>query len=179
MVFATLSTPKHASSNMNLRYLVVVSLVLLVSGISYSVEAQKKSNTGLTVVKEGIGLHGLRVGYSTRSDVIRKLGRRFKTRKNGRYSFQMMYPNGLSFYYCQKDNVQQIFVIEIRAPFRARTSKGIVLSKSTLSDIRRVYGKSKKGLRYSGVEFYYDTYKGKKVVTVIDIVEKRGLRQCG
>ena len=90
----------------------------------------------------------------------------------------MKYANGLSFYYCQKDRVQQIFVIEMRAPYEVRTAKGIVLSKSTLDDIKRVYGKAKEGLRYRGVEFYYARYRGKRVVSVIDIVENSGMRQC-
>lgn len=148
-------------------------IILLFAGFAISAEAQN-----IKTAKEGVGVEGIRVGKSTRSDVIRKFGRDFKTDKNGRYSYQMMYDNGLSLYFCQADRQQQIFVVEMRAPYRAKTSKGITLSKSTTSDIQRIYGKSKKGLRYRGVEFYYATFQGEKVVSVIDIVENKGLRQC-
>lgn len=92
----------------------------------------------------------------------------------------MIYPNGLSFYICQSDKRKQIFDIELRVPFEAKTVKGVVLGKSTLADIHRIYGKRPDGgLQYPiGVNFYYANYKGKKVVTVIDIVEKTGIRQC-
>ncbi|MCB1025023.1 MAG: hypothetical protein KDB79_11560 [Acidobacteria bacterium] len=155
----------------------LVLVVLLFGSLTVS-SAQQGGRAGLKIVKEGVGFDGLRVGRSTRSDIIRKYGRDFRFLKNGKYSYQMKYKNGLSFYYCQSDKVQQIFDIEIRAPFKAKTSKGITLSKSTVSDVRRIYGKAKKGLRYRGVEFYYAEYRGKNVVSVIDIVESKGLRQC-
>ena len=148
-------------------------IILLFAGFAISAEAQT-----VKTAKEGVGVEGIRVGKSTRSDVIRRFGKNFKIIKNGSYSTQLKYKNGLSFYFCQSDKKQQIFDIEMRAPYRAKTSKGIELSKSTISDIRRIYGKSKKGLRYRGVEFYYAKVKGKQVVTVIDIVENSGLRQC-
>jgi hypothetical protein len=47
-----------------------------------------------------------------------------------------------------------------------------------VGDIYKKYGKPKKGLRFRGIEFYYNTVRGKKVITVIDIVEKSGMRQC-
>lgn len=90
----------------------------------------------------------------------------------------MIYPNGLSFYYCQSDKRKEIFDIEIRTPFQAKTSKGVTLGKSTLQDIYKIYGKQTDGLQYRGVSFFYANYKGKKVVTVIDIVENSGIRQC-
>lgn len=150
-------------------------IILLLAGFSLTVVAQKSS---FKTAKAGIGIDGLRIGKSTRADVIRKYGRNFKTIKNGSYSTQMKYKNGMSFYYCQKDRKQQIFVMEMRSPAKIKTAKGIVLSKSTVNDIKKKYGKPKSGLRYKGIEFYYTTYRGKKVVTVIDIVENSGMRQC-
>ena len=50
----------------------------------------------------------------------------------------------------------------MRSPFNVKTSKGIILRQSTLEDIEKIYGKAKEGLRYRGVEFYYDKIKGKK-----------------
>ena len=132
-----------------------------------------------TVVKEGVGFGGLVVGRSTRADVVKKYGKDYKWIAHKKYSYQMAYPKlGLSFYICQSDKREQIFDIEIRAPFEARTSKGIILGKSTLDDIYKLYGKSKDGLEYRGVNFFYAVFKGKKTVTVIDIVEPNGIRQC-
>ncbi|MEZ5345167.1 MAG: hypothetical protein R2681_06365 [Pyrinomonadaceae bacterium] len=162
---------------MRLKIGFLVSVVLCIGFLAVS-PAQQGSSSAIKIVKEGVGFDGLRVGKTTRSDVIRKYGKGFRFIKNGSYSYQMKYKNGLSFYYCQSDKVQQIFDIEIRAPFKAKTSKGIVLSKSTVGDVRRIYGKAKKGLRYRGVEFYYANYKGRNVISVIDIVESKGLRQC-
>ncbi len=149
-------------------------IVLLAGVLINEVQAQKDYETA----KAGIGVDGLRVGKSTRADVIGKYGRGFKTKKYGEYSAQMIYDNGMSFYYCQKDRRQEIFVIEMRSPAKVKTVKGIVLSKSTVSDVRKKYGKPKKGLRFKGIEFYYVKYKGKDVVSVIDIVENRGMREC-
>ena len=128
--------------------------------------------------RAGVGVDGIRVGRSTRSDVIRKYGRNFRTLKHGSYSYQLKYKNGMSFYYCQNDKQQEIFVIELRAPARIKTAKGIILSKSSVGDVKKKYGKPKKGLRFKGIEFYYVRYRGKDVVTVIDIVENSGMREC-
>ena len=54
----------------------------------------------------------------------------------------------------------------------------MILGKSTLEDIYKIYGRSSDGLEYKGVSFFYANYKGKKTVTVIDIVENGGIRQC-
>jgi len=143
-------------------------------------EAQKKSS--YKIAKAGVGIDGIRVGRSTRADILRKYGRKFKTIKHysdsSLYSIQMKYKNGMSFYYCKKDKKQQIFDIELRSPAKVKTAKGLVLSKSTVAEARKKYGKPRKGLQFRGIEFYYNTYRGKKVITVIDIVEKRGMRQC-
>lgn len=150
-------------------------MILLLAGFSLTAEAQKSS---YKIAKAGIGFDGLKIGKSTRADVIKKYGRGFKTLKHGRYSVQMKYRNGMSFYYCYKDRQQEIFDIELRSPMKVKTAKGIVLNKSRVSTLRSKYGKPRKGLRFKGIEFYYRTVKGKRIVTVIDIVEKGGMRQC-
>lgn len=160
---------------------IAVALVVLVScffAVSIAEAQRSKSSNSLKVVKEGVGFDGIVVGKSTRADIIKKYGKNFKTKDYGKYSTQMIYPGGMSFYYCQSDKRQQIFDIELRAPFKAKTSKGIVLSQSTLADVYKIYGKSKDGLEYRGVSFFYAKYRGKNVVTVIDIVENGGIRQC-
>jgi hypothetical protein len=160
-----------------------VALASLVSCfLMFSVgEAQSiKQANKIKVVREGVGFDGIRVGKSTMADVAKKFGKDYKLKAHKKYSYQMVYPNGVSFYFCQADKRKQIFDIELRAPFVARTSKGIELGVSTLEDIYKIYGKRKKdeGLQYPGVSFFYVKSRGKNIVTVIDIVENSGIRQC-
>ena len=159
-----------------------VALAVLIGCLAVSAaNAQSTKQTNkVKVVTEGVGFDGIRVGKSTQADVVKKLGKNYTLKTHKKYSYQMIYPGGLSFYICQSDKRQQIFDIEIRVPFEAQTSRGITIGKSTLEDIYKIYGKKSKdeGLQYRGVSFYYANYKGKKVVTVIDIVENSGIRQC-
>jgi hypothetical protein len=166
-----------------------VALAMLVGCLMFSVsEAQSTKQTNkqtdkqtnkVKVVREGVGFDGIVVGKSTMADVSKKFGKDYKLKTHKKYSYQMVYPNGVSFYVCQSDKRKQVFDIEIRAPFEAKTSKGITLGKSTLEDIQRIYGKNKdSGLQYRGVSFFYVKSKGKNIVTVIDIVENSGIRQC-
>ena len=162
-------------------YLTVALAVLTSCFLMFSIaEAQSTKQTNkVKVVQEGVGFDGIRVGKSTNADVIKKFGKDYKLKTHKKYSFQMIYPNGVSFYFCQSDKRRQIFDIEIRAPFEAKTSKGVILGKSTLDDIYKIYGRNRDGgLQYRGVSFFYVNNKGKKTVTVIDIVESSGIRQC-
>ena len=128
--------------------------------------------------RRGIGVEGVTVGKSTKKDIEKKFGKKYKWTANKKYSYQMTYPNGLSFYICQADKKQEIFDIEMRSPYQVKTAKGIVLRQSTLEDVKKIYGTAKDGLRYRGIEFYYEKLGGKNIITVIDIVENDGLRQC-
>lgn len=157
-------------------------LAVLICGLfSNAADAQsknKQTKESQKIAREGVGVEGIAVGRSTRRDVERKFGKNYKWVKNGKYSFQMTYKNGLSFYLCQSDKREEIFDIEMRSPYKVKTSKGIILRESTLENVNKIYGKAKTGLRYRGVEFYYTKIGGKNIVTVIDIVESKGLRQC-
>lgn len=157
----------------------ITTLAVLISCF-LTVSVVRAQTAKIKVVREGVGFDGIRVGKSTAADVAKKFGKNFKLKAHKKYSFQMIYPNGTSFYYCQTDKRKQIFDIELRAPFEVKTSKGIILGKSTLADIYKIYGKNEDGgLQYKiGVSFFYATFKGKKTVTVIDIIEKGGIRQC-
>jgi hypothetical protein len=167
-----------------------VALAVFVSGfLMFSIagaQSTKQTNkqtskqaNNVKIVREGVGFDGIRVGKSTEADVIKKFGKDFKRKTYKKYSYQLIYPNGVSFYVCQQDQRKQIFDIEIRAPFEAKTARGITLGKSTLEDIYKIYGKNKDGgLQYRGVSFFYQKSRGKNVVTVIDIVESTGIRQC-
>jgi len=158
-----------------------VALAVLIGCLAVSAaDAQSTKQTNkIKVVKEGVGFDGIRVGVSTQADVIKKLGKNYTLKTHKKYSYQMVYPGGLSFYMCQSDKRKQIFDIELRAPFEAQTGKGIILGTSTLEDIYKTYGKNRDGgLQYRGVSFFYVKSKGKNTVTVIDIVENSGIRQC-
>jgi hypothetical protein len=133
----------------------------------------------VSVIKEGVGIEGLVVGKSTMKDVEKKFGKDYNWIVNKKYSYQMTYPKlGLSFYMCQSDPRREIFVIEIKAPYQAKTSRGVVLRQSTVEDIERIYGKLKSGLEYRGISFYYNRVGGKRIVTTIDVTENAGIRQC-
>lgn len=160
-------------------YLTVALAILVSSFLPFSIAEAQSTKQKIKVVKEGVGFDGIVVGKSTDGDVVKKFGKSFKLKKHKKYSYQMIYPNGVSFYYCQSDRRRQIFDIELREPFEGKTSRGITLGKSTLEDIQKIYGKNRDGgLQYRGVSFYYDKRKGKNIVTVIDIVESSGIRQC-
>lgn len=151
---------------------------LSVAASAQTVKKDPKQPARPKIAKEGVGLDGIVVGRSTAADVIKKFGKPLKTVKYKKYSTQLVYPGGISYYHCQSDRKQVIFDIEMRAPFFVKTGKGITLSRSTLEDVYKIYGKSKDGLEYRGVSFFYAKFKGKNVVTVIDIVENGGIRQC-
>jgi hypothetical protein len=138
-----------------------------------------KQEEPISIIKEGVGIEGIAVGKSTVDDVVKKFGKNYRWLTNKKYSYQMSYERlGLSFYLCQADTRKQIFVIEIKSPYKAKTSKGIVLGESSLEDIEKKYGRSTSGLEYKGVNFYYNRYGKKTIVTEIDVVENTGIRQC-
>lgn len=175
-------------------FLLIFSALICFSFLPAAASAQKNKTAAqqqkLNVVREGVGIEGIVVGKSTMDDVVKKFGKDYKWTAHKKYSFSMSYPNlGLTFYMCQADKRKQIFDIEIRRPYRAKTSRGIILGQSTVADIYKIYGKSRGGgggtgaasdedLEFRGVSFFYNTIRGKKVVTVIDIVESSGIRQC-
>lgn len=140
----------------------------------------QKTTPKPNVIKEGVGIEGIVVGKSTMDDVIKKFGRDYNWITNKKYSYQMTYAKlGLSFYICQSDKRKEIFVIEIKAPYRAKTSRNVVLGQSTVEDIEKAYGKLKSGLEYRGISFYYQRVGKKRIVSTIDVTENSGIRQCG
>ncbi|MFT3742702.1 MAG: hypothetical protein QM785_00275 [Pyrinomonadaceae bacterium] len=131
------------------------------------------------VIKEGIGIDGVTVGKSTSKDVIKKFGKVYRWEVNKKYSYQMTYPDaGVSFYFCQNDKREEIFLIELKSPYKGKTSRGITLGKSTKEETEKIYGKPKDGFEYPGINFYYNRYGNRNVITEIDILEKSGMRQC-
>jgi hypothetical protein len=143
--------------------------------------SQKTPPPKLNVIREGVGVEGIVVGKSTMTDVEKKFGKDYDWITNKKYSYQMTYAKlGLSFYICQADKRKEIFVIEIKPPYRGKTSRNVVLGQSTLADIEKAYGKlPKSGLEYSGISFYYRRVGNKRIVSTIDVTEISGMRQCG
>ncbi|MBC7798122.1 MAG: hypothetical protein H7Z37_14720 [Pyrinomonadaceae bacterium] len=159
----------------------MMRLVLLsIAFISVSVVVHAQKNVEKTnVIKEGKGIENISVGKSTMKDVEKRFGAEYKLITNKKYSYQMYYgKSGLSFYTCQLDPKKEIFLIEIKSPYKAKTSKGIELRKSTVEDVEEKYGKPERGLRYKGIYFYYNKINGKQLVTEIDVMENSGIRQC-
>jgi hypothetical protein len=159
-------------------FLIILALSLLAI---YSTDAQKKSASadGVPVIKEGAGVEGIRVGKSSMDDVIKKFGKGYIWEANKKYSYQMNYPEqGLAFYMCQSDKRKQIFLIEIKGPYKAKTSRGVILGKSTKEETEKIYGKPRDGFEYRGVSFYYNKIGKRNIISEIDVTETSGLRQC-
>ena len=131
------------------------------------------------VVKEGVGIEGIKVGRSTSADVIKKFGKRYRREVNKKYSEQLTYDKrGLSFYFCQSDKKKEIFLIEIKSPYKAKTARGVTLGKSTKEETEKIYGKPREGFQYKGINFYYNKYGKKNLISEIDVLENSGVRQC-
>lgn len=161
-------------------FLLLLTLLFSInSAVAQSKKSSAKSTETYNIIKEGKGMSGITIGKTSMDDVIKKFGKEYKWIVNKKYSFQMNYYKlGLAFYICQADKRKQIFVLEIKAPYKAKTSKGIILGKSTLEDVHKKYGKLKSGTEYRGVSFYYNNVRGEKIITEIDITENSGIRQC-
>lgn len=160
-------------------FILTAFFLFVVSASAQTKKINPNSSESFNAIKEGKGMSGITVGKSTMDDVIKKFGKEYKWIENKKYSYQMSYYKlGLSFYICQSDKRKQIFVIETKAPYKAKTSKGIILGKSTLEDVHKKYGKLKSGTEYRGVSFYYNKIGGKNIITGIDVTENSGIRQC-
>lgn len=139
----------------------------------------KSSKENLNVVTEGAGVAGIVVGKSTMNDVVKKFGKKYRWVANKKYSYQMNYDLlGLAFYMCQSDKRKEIFLIEIKPPYKAKTKRGVILGKTTKEETEKIYGKPKDGFEYRGVSFYYNNYGKRKIISEIDVTENAGIRQC-
>lgn len=164
------------------KILFTISLLCLVPLAIY---AQRKPSVRPTpvpkgvVVTEGVGIPGATVGRSSAQDIIKRFGTGYRKEVNKKYSYQLTYDRlGLSFYYCQADKKEKIFLIEIKQPFRARTRRGVTLGVSTKEETQKIYGKPREGFQYPGINFYYNRYGSRTVISEIDVLERGGIRQC-
>lgn len=137
---------------------------ILVFGVIFlicaSIGVGSSAQTREGVITEGESLDSINIGKSTMDDVIAFYGADYKLIKHREYSYEMVYKNlGLSFYSCRNDPNKEIFTIDIQAPFKATTAKGIILGESTFEDISRVYGKWEKnsmGFEYEKEGLYFN-----------------------
>lgn len=109
---------------------------------------------------DGERLNNIVIGKSTVADVVAHYGADYKLKKWGRYSNALVYQRlGLTFYSCQGDPKREIFSIVMQAPFEIETSKGIVLGKSTFSDVFVSYGlwnETSAGFEYERSGLYFN-----------------------
>jgi hypothetical protein len=115
---------------------------------------------------EGIGIDTIKLGTSSRKDVIAFYGEDFKLIAHNEYSYEMIYKSGISFYYCYRDTAEKIFLVEILPSSKVSTSKGIIVGESTLADVFNLYGEIELSntaddgvlaAQYDGVHFLIDT----------------------
>ena len=121
------------------------------------------SEPALVELVEGVGMPRVQLLSTTAEDVRATFGMPTRTISHASYSRQLVYErHGLSLYYCVQDPARRIFYIEAQAPFRARTSRGVVLGQHTLEQAFEIYGPSSCGsdshsatswCSYPGVEF--------------------------
>ncbi|WP_078124679.1 hypothetical protein [Leptospira alexanderi] len=98
-------------------------------------------NSPLITIKDRVGILDLVIGRTQFSEVESKFGNQYiRNHFNFKY-LEIHYESlGLSFIF---DNYnEEILEIRIQSPFRAITSKGITLGKSTLQEAMDIYGKA-------------------------------------
>lgn len=132
-------------------FLIVLTLIFTV-GLNFGQKQEKLFSTK-NIPAEKNEINGIRVGVNTQNDVIKKIGNDYELITHDVYSKQLIYSKlGLSFFYCQKDEKQIIFSIELRKPFQFTTSKGIVLGESQVKDVIKLYGETEQK-NYSWLEY--------------------------
>lgn len=142
---------------------VACAVLWVALGLSLPVSSANSRSTQWSEVKEGVGVGEILINRSTRTDVIKTHGRSFKLIEHGDYSREMDYgPMGLTFYYCNKDANQKIFLVELH---KGMTSTGIIIGQSTMREVLEVYGKpaddpecdeSPCEYDYPGIQFYFE-----------------------
>lgn len=123
-----------------MRQLILFFAVTIIASCS-TLNYADKYTVNNNVIIDGHGLESFEIDKTRAKDVIKKLGRQFTEIKHKEHSVQLYYQDlGVSFYYMQGDNTQEIFSIVFSKPFNGRTSKGIVLGQSTMEDVIKTYG---------------------------------------
>lgn len=91
-------------------------------------------------IVEGMGFDKYKIDSTTIDEVIKKFGRGYIKIKHKDFCVEITYEKyGLTFCYDPEDSEKKIFSMEFFYPFRGITSKGIVLNKSTMLDVKNAY----------------------------------------
>lgn len=139
-------------------------VLILACGLTGAPARPSMQHSGVAL--EGIGIDTIRIGTSSKKDVIASYGEDFELIAHNKYSYEMSYKSGISFYYCYKDPAENIFLVELQPSSKVSTSKGIVVGESTMADVFNIYGEvdlsqtAYDGIlvaQYRGVHFFIDT----------------------
>ena len=142
---------------MSRNFFLIIFNIFIFSNL-FGLYAQKTEIRKTQIAVEGKGINGVTIGQTTAAEVTKKFGKDHQLIAYPNYSSQIKYEKlGISFYYCLADQKQKIFSIEFRKPYAVKTSKGIILGKSKVNDVFRIYGVNKEAaplwLTYQGVDF--------------------------
>lgn len=121
-----------------------------------------------TVVQEivaGKGFGGVEVGKTSLADLKKMFGTAFTAQNYNNFSVGVSYPDlGMDFYFDYKDyhsikpdDAKKIFSIQLKLPFKGRTTKGIILGYSTMSEVEKLYG-AQQWLRSMGSDIWKVEY---------------------
>ncbi len=122
-------------------------IIILISSILVSCGIQKTKenefNTHQNLIINNIGLEKYPVGKTKIDKVISDLGPNYKTKINSSEGvYEIIYEElGISFYRKIYDKSEIITGVRFYAPFNGITDTGIVLNKSTMKDVEKIYGK--------------------------------------
>lgn len=146
--------------------LIVICLLFFIEACSI------KQVDKIHILKAGIGFDSIRIGITTREDLVKYYGKWTKadtfyvypitcsdSLQRVIYSFGFSYSNlGLTFYFRPyKNHLSSIWVY---SPFKAKTKEGIVLNESTFDSVLKIYGDQ--GWEFIGEEKILREYDGMK-----------------
>ena len=117
-----------------------ILILILVTSCSHTNYIDRYTATD-NLIMDGKGMDSFELGKARAQDVIKELGKDFEEIKHKDYSGEIYYKDlGLSFYYFQNERTKQLFAIYFKAPFKGKTTKGIILNKATMEDVVQIYG---------------------------------------
>lgn len=151
--------------------LIITTALTAVSAVAFIGD-----DTGTTeLLVPGVGIENyVTLGVSTKNEVKIKYGNDFTVKSNYStaagvktlVSDEMNYKKqGITFFFHPESDT--VFALHVQSPFKAKTSKNIVLGESTLQDVENAYGKkdifASDNLmfeEYPGIRFYVLGGKG-------------------
>ncbi|UPY79412.1 hypothetical protein FH581_011405 [Leptospira weilii] len=98
-------------------------------------------NSSIVTIKDGVGILDLVIDRNEFSEVESKFGNQY-VRNHFNFKYLEIHYESLGLSFIFDHHSEEIHEIRIQPPFRAITSKGIVLGKSTLQEAMDIYGKA-------------------------------------